>query len=74
MYDALLSRLDAMLEHLNAYRLDAQRLFFLTLSFAEVAPFVECYRGEPRVPDSFDESRFRTLHADRSRLRIRNHP
>ena len=60
-----------MLEHLNAYRLDAmpadaQRLFFLTLSFAEIVPFVECYRGEPRVPDSFDESRFRTLHADRS--------
>ena len=60
-----------MLEHLNAYRLDAipvdaQRLFFLTLSFAEIVPFVECYRGEPHVPDSFDESRFRTLHADRS--------
>ena len=45
---------------------DAQRLFFLTLSFAEIAPFVECYRGEPRVPDSFDESRFHALHADRS--------
>ena len=71
MYDALLPRLDAMLEHLNAYRLDAmpadaQRRFFLTLSFAEIAPFVECYRGEPCVPDSFDESRFRALHADRS--------
>ena len=71
MYDALLPRLDAMLEHLNAYRLDAmpadaQRRFFLTLSFAEIAPFVECYRGEPRVPDSFDESRFHALHADRS--------
>ena len=60
-----------MLEHLNACRLDtmpadAQRLFFLTLSFAEITPFVECYRGEPRVPDSFDESRFRALHTDRS--------
>ena len=71
VYDALLPRLDAMLEYLNASRLnalpaDAQRLFFLTLSFAEIAPFVECYRGEPRVPDSFDESRFHALHADRS--------
>lgn len=60
-----------MLEHLNAYRLDAipvdaHRLFFLTLSFAEIAPFVECYHGEPRVPDSFDESRFRALRTDRS--------
>ena len=71
VYDALLPRLDAMLEYLNASGLDvlpadAQRLFFLTLSFAEIAPFVECYRGEPRVPDSFDESRFHALHADRS--------
>ena len=71
VYDALLPRLDAMLEYLNASSLDslpadAQRLFFLTLSFAEIAPFVECYRGEPRVPDSFDESRFHALHADRS--------
>ena len=71
VYDALLPRLDAMLEYLNASRLDAlpadaQRLFFLTLSFAEIAPFVECYRGEPRAPDSFDESRFHALHADRS--------
>ena len=71
VYDTLLPRLDAMLEYLNASRLDAlpadaQRLFFLTLSFAEIAPFVECYRGEPRVPDSFDESRFHALHADRS--------
>ena len=71
VYDTLLPRLDAMLEYLNASRLDAlpadaQRLFFLTLSFAEIAPFVECYHGEPRVPDSFDESRFHALHADRS--------
>ena len=61
----MLPRLGAMLEYLNAYRLDAmpadaQRLFFLTLSSAEF------YRGEPRVPDSFDESRFHALHADRS--------
>ena len=70
LYQVLLPRLDAMLEYLNQYELDklpadAKRLFYLTLSFAEIAPFVECYKGEPRVPDSFDESRFIAVHADR---------
>ena len=70
LYQVLLPRLDPILEYLNQYELDtlpadAQRLFYLTLSFAEIAPFVECYKGEPRVPNSFDESRFIALHADR---------
>ena len=70
LYDVLLPRLDPMLEYLNQYELDelpadAKRLFYLTLSFAEVAPFVECYKGEPHVPNSFDESRFIAVHADR---------
>ena len=70
LYQVQLPRLDAMLEYLNQYELDklpadAKRLFYLTLSFAEIAPFVECYKGEPRVPDSFDESRFIAVHADR---------
>lgn len=70
VYDVLLARLDPILEYLNTYRLtelpaDAQRLFHLTLSFAEIAPFVECYGGAPTVPNSFDESRFHALHADR---------
>ena len=68
----MLPRLGAMLEYLNAYRLDAmpadaQRLFFLTLSSAEF------YRGEPHVPDSFDESRFHGCTPTGRRLRIRNH-
>lgn len=70
LYQVLLPRLDAVLEYLNQYELgrlpaDAKRLFYLSLSFAEVAPFVECYKGEPRVPNSFDESRFIAVHADR---------
>ena len=70
LYQVLLPRLDAMLEYLNQYDLgslpaDARRLFYLSLSFAEIAPFVECYKGEPRVPNSFDESRFIAVHADR---------
>ena len=70
LYQVLLPRLDAMLEYLNQYELDslpadAKRLFYLSLSFAEIAPFVECYQGEPRVPNSFDESRFIAVHADR---------
>ncbi len=70
LYQVLLPRLDAMLEYLNQYELDklpadARRLFYLSLSFAEIAPFVECYQGEPRVPNSFDESRFIAVHADR---------
>ena len=70
VYQILLPRLDPMLEHLNQYPLDklpaaAKRLFFLTLSFAEIAPFVECYKGEPRVLNSFEETRFIAVHADR---------
>ncbi len=70
LYQVLLPRLGAMLEYLNRYELDqlpadAKRLFYLSLSFAEIAPFVECYQGEPRVPNSFDEARFIAVHADR---------
>ena len=70
VYHILLPRLDPMLEYLNQYPLDnlpagAKRLFYLTLSFAEIAPFVECYKGEPRVLNSFEETRFIAVHADR---------
>ena len=70
VYKILLPRLDPMLEYLNQYPLDklpadAKRLFYLTLSFAEVAPFVECYKGEPRVLNSFEATRLIAEHADR---------
>lgn len=38
------------------------RLLYLTLSLAEVAPHVELYRGDPRVPYSFEEERFVADH------------
>ncbi|RTL54477.1 MAG: hypothetical protein EKK46_07790 [Rhodocyclaceae bacterium] len=62
-YDAMLPRLPAILEHVDKYPLgelppDASRLFHLALSLAEVAPHVELYGGDPKVPHSFDEARF----------------
>lgn len=70
LYDTLLPRLDALLDYLNQFPLDhlsedACRLLYLTLSFAEVAPYVECYRGQPHVPNSFEETRFIAVHGNR---------
>jgi hypothetical protein len=70
VYDTLLPRLEPMLDYLNQFTLDnmpedARRLFYLTLSFAEVAPYVECYGGQPSVPNSFEETRFIAVHGDR---------
>ena len=38
------------------------RLFHLALSLAEVAPHIELYGGDPKVPYSFDEARFVADH------------
>ncbi len=70
IYETLLPCLESILEYLNQFPLDGmpadvRRLFYLTLSFAEIAPFVECYGGEPRVPNSFDDTRFVAVHGDR---------
>lgn len=66
-YDALVDQVDDIIAHLNAFPLDQtpapeQRLLNLTLSLAEVAPHVELYRGDPRVPFSFEEERFIAEH------------
>jgi hypothetical protein len=66
-YEALVGAVDGIIIHLNALPLDAlpppeQRLLYLTLSLAEVAPHVELYRGDPRVPFSFEEERFIAEH------------
>jgi hypothetical protein len=60
-YDAVLSRIDAMLAYLNDFPLDslpteAQALLHLSLSLAEVAPAVELF-GQPEVPDGYDSRR-----------------
>src|SRR5713101_6531803 len=61
-YDAMLTRIDAILTYLNQFPLDAMPqdarwLFDLALSLAEVAPAVECY-GQPSVIDGFEAARF----------------
>lgn len=66
-YDAMLPRLPDILAHVDKYPLgqlpdDARRLFWLALSLAEVAPHIELYRGDPKVPHSFDEARFVADH------------
>jgi len=70
LYDTLLPRMDAVLDYLNQFTLDAlppeaQRLLYLTFSLAEVAPYVECYGSNPWVPDSFEDTRMRAVHGDR---------
>ncbi|MBI3249935.1 MAG: hypothetical protein HYZ50_25855 [Deltaproteobacteria bacterium] len=64
-YDALLVRAEAILSYVEQFPLDvmpedAQRLFYLTLSLAEVAPAVELF-GQPSVIDGYDIKRF-TAH------------
>lgn len=62
LYDTMVPRMGAIMEYLNAFLIDdmpedAQRLFHLTLSLAEVAPAVEFYQ-QPRVIDGFPAERF----------------
>src|SRR5437867_7518914 len=61
-YDAMLPRMKVIFEYLNEFPLnrmpeDANRLFYLTLSLAEVANAVELFR-QPAVVDGFDAFRF----------------
>ncbi len=60
-YDAMLARTDEALSYIDQFPLDdlppdAQRLFLLTLSLAEVAPAVEQF-GQPQVVDGYDIGR-----------------
>ncbi|MGE0680538.1 MAG: hypothetical protein AB7P69_06470 [Candidatus Binatia bacterium] len=60
-YDAMLVRMEEILPYLEQFPLDempedAQRLFYLTLSLAEVAPAVELF-GQPSVVDGYDIKR-----------------
>ena len=65
-YEALLARRDEVLSYLEQFNLDelpddARRLFYLTLSLAEVAPAVEQF-GQPSVVDGYDIKRFVASH------------
>ena len=60
-YDAMLPRIDAVLEYLNDFPLEqlapeARNLLNLSLALAEIAPAVELF-GQPAVPDAFDSRR-----------------
>ena len=62
LYDALLPRMEEIINHLNQYPLasmpdDAKRLFHLSLMLAEIAPAVEFYK-QPEVIDGFPPDRF----------------
>ncbi len=64
-YDTILARMEEVLQYVEQFPLekmpaDAQRLFYLTLSLAEVAPAVELF-GQPSVIDGYDIKRF-TAH------------
>ena len=65
-YAAMLPRLEQGLPFLANYApedipADVERLFYLALAFAEVAPAVENY-GQPKVVDGFDVHRFVSVH------------
>ena len=66
-YDAVVPHLPQILAHVDEFPLDdlppeSQRLFYISLALAEVAPHIELYRGDPNVPHSFDEERFVAVH------------
>jgi hypothetical protein len=65
-YGAMLARMEEVLPYLERFSLeelpdDAKRLFYLTLSLAEVAPAVEQF-GQPSVVDGYDIKRFVATH------------
>lgn len=71
LYDGVLPQLEPILAHVDRYPLgelpaDAARLYHLALSLAEVAPHIELYGGNPKVPHSFDEMRFVAEHGAQS--------
>ena len=65
-YNALLPRMEAVIDYLNQFPLeampaDARQLMYLTLSLAEVAPAVELFK-QPSVTDGYDAARFVPMH------------
>lgn len=62
LYDTVLARMEAIMEHLNRFPIEdlppaEQRLLNLALALAEVAPAIEFYR-QPSVIDGYDTERF----------------
>lgn len=66
-YDAMLPHMESALAYVDTFPLgqlpeESAALYRMMLSMAEVAPHVELYRGDPKVPHSFDERRFIADH------------
>jgi hypothetical protein len=65
-YQAMLPRMEEVLSYLAQYPLDhvpqdVQRLFYLALALAEVAPAIENF-GQPSVVEGYDVTRFIPTH------------
>lgn len=65
-YEAMLARMEEVLPHLAQFPPenipeDVQRLFYLALALAEVAPAVENF-GQPSVVEGYDIARFISAH------------
>lgn len=65
-YDAMLARMEDLLPFLDQFSpknipADVQRLFYLTLSLAEIAPAVENF-GQPSVVNGYNIARFIPVH------------
>jgi hypothetical protein len=68
-YDAILSRLPDILAAVDRYPLGEVAgqelpLYYMALSLAEIAPHVEFYNLDPRVPFAFREERMLGRHCD----------
>lgn len=62
-YDAILPKMRNLLAALDQYPLgslpeELHKLYWLSLSFAEIAPHIELYKGSVGVPYAFEETRF----------------
>jgi hypothetical protein len=74
-YDALLPRMEELVDYLNQFRLDempedAKRLLYLAFSLMEIAMPVEVL-GSPNMPDSVDDSRLEFISEKTSLLQPR---
>lgn len=62
-YDAILPEMRKLLAVLDLHELgklpeELYKLYWLSLSFAEIAPHIELYKGSVGVPYAFEEKRF----------------
>mgnify|MGYP000946363788 CR=1 FL=1 len=62
-YDVILPEMRKLLAALDQHALgtlpeELHKLYWLSLSFAEIAPHIELYKGSVGVPYAFEEKRF----------------